>query len=216
MQEHPVMISEGLLDSTQAIHGGNVRTSWILKKADNVQADMIENKFFFENKYQGSSLIDEFLIPIVAEDNLDKITERKALSYGWERIKRGVMLDMNRIGLNPVNIIPSPYSVKVALEKETEIKEGGCAANSICKIQRGLASGPTESTSVYLLDEKVPDSIEVKLWRPNPSVGAGELGLAERTPAGLNTILFSTSVTENPRFGIRRHRPNLAYHKTTT
>jgi len=46
-----------------------------------------------------------------------------------------------------------------------------------------------------LLDEKIPDWTDVKLWRPKPTV-------AERTPIWLSTALFYESVPENPSFHV--------------
>jgi hypothetical protein len=128
------------------------------------------------------------------------------------RAQRGVFLDLNRIGLQlydpitgkiPLDVaaydLPpfsaSPYSIKQGLQKASAIQEGGCSRQSICKIQRGVATGATETSTSYLLDRKVPSTVTVKLWRPRPY-------FPDRTPININTALFYTSVTENPRFHV--------------
>jgi len=188
-------IRKGILDRTQVVVGGSVKTNWLVKQADDIKGDMIAASRFKFSKYSVEKIAttDYYLSPILAESGLSAFQVSTAL---WQRAKREVFLDLNRVGQGPIapyNIFASPYSLNEALERESEIQEGGCAPQSICKLQRGQAAGPTESATAYLLDRKVSPAITVKLWRPKPDWTA-------RTPVGLNSALFYNSITPNPRF----------------
>lgn len=212
------MANEGLFDRTIMFDAaGKLRVNQLVKKAERVEREMLSASYKMYSGYSTERIIGFLSMPYITNPSaLDKIPRSAKIigTEAWQTFTRGVWLDTNRIGqqydpitgkiplsIAALNVLQSSYNVKQALKKESQIQEGGCASQSICKLQRGKAEGPTETATAYLLDRKVPSSINVKLWRQNPSVGAGELfGLAERTPAGINTALFSTSVTENPRF----------------
>jgi len=203
------MANEGLFDRTIMFDAaGKLRVNQLITKTERVERELLSTSYKMYSGYSTDRIIDFLSTPLITtESALDKIprSAKVAATDAWQRVKRGVFLDLNRIGQTPVysalNVLQSPYDIKQALKSESQIQEGGCASQSICKLERGKAAGPTETATAYLLDRQVPSSINVKLWRQNPSVGAGELfGLAERTPAGINTALFSVSVPENPRF----------------
>jgi hypothetical protein len=209
------MANEGLFDRTKMFANGGagpLRVSQLIKKTERVEREMLSASYKMYSGYSTERIIDFLSTPYITNPSaLDKIPRSAKIigTEAWQTIRRQIFLDTNRIGqanigpiptIAPYNILNSPYSIKQALKKESQIQEGGCASQSICKLQRGKAEGPTETATAYLLDRKVPSSINVKLWRQNPSIGLGEFGLAERTPAGISTALFSTSVTENPRF----------------
>jgi len=191
------LLDKGVLDSNQVFESGVFRGDWLVDEADKVKSEMFI--------YQRKNVADFFLTPIISDESFVKF---QAVTQLYGRIKRGVFIDLNRIGqpkdpvtgLVPVsmaqyNLIPSPYSLKESLKAASEIKPGGCAPQSICEIRRGVVSGPTETSSAFLLDRKVNSSISVKLWRPKPDWTA-------RVPVGINTALFYTSVSENPRFHV--------------
>ena len=203
------MANEGLFDRTIMFDAaGKLRVNQLVTKTERVERELLSSSYKIYSSYSTDRIIEFLSKPLLtSESALDKFPRwsKIALSTAWYRVKRGIFLDLNRIGQTPyysaLNVLSSPYDIKQALKKESQIQEGGCAYQSICKLQRGQAAGPTETATAYLLDRKVPSSINVKLWRQNPSIGFGELGAADtRTPAGINTILFSTSVTANPRF----------------
>lgn len=218
------MANEGLFDKAEMFVGydplngieGTLRVNLLIKKTERVEREMLSASYKMYSGYSTERIIGFLSMPYITNPSaLDKIPRSAKIigTEAWQTFKRGAWLDTNRIGqqydpitgkiplsIAALNVLQSSYNVKQALKKESQIQEGGCASQSICKLQRGKAEGPTETATAYLLDRKVPSSINVKLWRQNPSVGAGEFGLAERTPAGINTALFSTSVTENPRF----------------
>jgi hypothetical protein len=179
----------------------------MVSQADKVKADMkLASKYVSKRYFQVEKVTDRLLSPIITDQSFSKL--KTLTTYGWKRIKRGVFIDLNRVGaaydpvfgsipvsIAPYNILSSPYSIKEALSRASEIKEGGCSNNAICRIVRMGAQGPTETANSYLLDRRVPDSIEVKTWRPKPS-------MLERTPIGINTISLYLSVPENPRFHV--------------
>jgi len=212
------MANEGLFDRTKmfvgydpmTMTGGTLRVNQLVKKSERVERELLSSSYKMYSGYSTERIIGFLSTPLItSESSLDKIprSAKVAATDVWQRVKRGVFLDLNRIGQTPVysalNVLQSPYNIKQALKKESQIQEGGCASQSICKLQRGQATGPTETATAYLLDRKVPSSITVKLWRQNPSIGFGELGAADtRTPAGVNTglLVATNSVTVNPRF----------------
>ncbi|MFH0929448.1 MAG: hypothetical protein V1818_03775 [Candidatus Aenigmatarchaeota archaeon] len=194
--------AEGIFD---AANSG--RTNWLANQADEIETALIREQYRLD-KYvtDDVKIIDYIMKNSISDSSLDKFPlVTNTLSYGWQRLKRGVYLDLNRIGgiegapsLAPYNLVPGAYTAERVVEKETEIKEGGCASNSICRIVKGRAEGPTETARAYLLDRKVPEGIEVKLWRENPDIGV--VG-SDRTVAGVNTILMSIfPPQENPNF----------------
>jgi hypothetical protein len=197
------MVSKGILDRNNFNING---AKWLARKADIVKSDMISSSIRFSQRSMSDFAIsDFFLSPIITDSSLS--TLQQITSYAWQRGKRAVFLDMNRVGqgLGPVSIAPynwisSPYSLKESLGRASEIMEGGCAQKSICKIQRGAATGPTETASAYLLDREFPDNVQVKLWRPLPGDTASNIG--GRMPIGISTVLLSTSVTRNPTFHV--------------
>jgi len=173
----------------------------LVSEADKVKADMVVAPLYLSKRLyitEPLKVTDRFLTPILTEQSFSKL--KTLTTYGWKRLKRGVFIDMNRVGLDtwpitvaPYNWISSPYSIKQALAEASAVKEGGCSNNAICRIVRMGAQGPTETSNSYLLDRRIPESISVKTWRQKPSV-------LERTPIGINTISFYLSVPENPRF----------------
>lgn len=179
----------------------------LVSQADKVKADMkLATVYVSKKYYQVEKVTDRLLSPIITEQSFSKL--KTLTTYGWKRIKRGVFIDLNRVGaaydpvfgsvpvsIAPYNFLSSPYSIKEALSKASEITEGGCSNNAICRLVQMGAQGPTETANSYLLDRRVPDSIEVKTWRPKPS-------MLERTPAGINTVSLYYSVPENPRFHV--------------
>jgi hypothetical protein len=195
------MANEGLFDRTIMFANGgtgSLRVNQLVTKAERVERELISSSYKI-GPNSADRIIGFISMPQITNPSaLSKIPREAkiATSLAYKKLKNGVFLDLNRIGqgpLAPYNILLSPYDVKQALKKESQKQEGGCASQSICKLQRGKAEGPTETATAYLLDRKVSSSISVKLWRPKPD-------LWSRTPTGINTALFYNSIWENPRF----------------
>jgi hypothetical protein len=195
-------------------NGVIARAGLMLDKADEIGAEASVVKYQFPNYFyqRQTKPLGDFILPTITEDSISHETFAKFLTWAKGRAKRGVLLDLNRVGVQlydpitgkiPLSIsaydLPpfsaSPYSIKEGLKKSSAIQEGGCARQSICKIERGKATGATETSTAYLLDRQVNESTTVKLWRPRPY-------FPDRIPININTVLFYFSVPENPRFHV--------------
>jgi hypothetical protein len=136
-----------------------------------------------------------YLAPILRDTNFEDL--RRGISIVWPKGKRIFFYDMPRSGQWPA----APWNpighnaLQNSLRRASSIREGGCARQSICKIERGAPAGATETATAYLLDRRVPQSISVRLWRPKPD-------LLSRKPIWISTSFFYAGVPENPRFHI--------------
>jgi hypothetical protein len=161
-----------------------------------VRNEMNDASIRFSKQNVPQYAISDFMLAPVLTDTSNNVL-KSLVSYGWKRTKRGVWLDYNRIGqsiVSPYNLIPGDYAAKTSLQKASQIQEGGCTQNAICRIVRGGVEGPTESASSFTLDRDVPSGLKVQLWRPNP-------GALDRIPAGINTILLKMfGPKEDPNF----------------
>jgi hypothetical protein len=172
-------------------------SSGLKSAAQSVQNDLYYASLKQSERYSAASVIDYFNMHIVDSSNIDQFAGRKAATYFWQRTKRGVLLDLNRIGqgYDPVtgtvpisfaafNIIPGEFAIKKALNQETD----DCGSNELCKITKGQATGATDSMTSYPFDNAVEGNLQVKLYRPKPGIG-------DRTPIGVNTALLYSSVS---------------------
>ncbi|MFH1229379.1 MAG: hypothetical protein V1678_03065 [Candidatus Aenigmatarchaeota archaeon] len=189
----------GVLDAVTAQSDVSQWTPIMMNKfvdsSSKIRNEMTDASIRFSKQNVPQYAVSDFMLAPVLTDTSDSAL-RSILSYGWKRTKRGVWLDFNRIGqgIAPYNLIPGAYAAKTSLQIASEIKEGGCAQNAICRIVRGGVEGPTESASAFTLDRDVPAGLKVQLWRPNP-------GALDRIPAGINTILLKLlGPKENPNF----------------
>ncbi len=193
------LIKKGMLDINNLMKGGNFRSSRFLSQADRVKGNMfwgVVRRNEFRNFDEFKDAVPKFWLRPVVTGSAVETLEDVTFGFALPRFKQTVMLDLPRAGIGPFaqyNPVPNPYSTQESLRRATEIMEGGCAENSICKIERGVPGGPTEGATAYLLDRAVPEDIEVKLWRPKPNTLA-------RTPIYLSTAMFYFSVPEHPRF----------------
>jgi len=198
-------VKNGLFEMRDSMGNFKInKLNWFVSQSDKAKGNMLAAQFRL-SKYN-VKITDRLLTPIMTDQSFSKL--KTLTTRVWQRVKRGVFIDLNRVGaaydpiigkvpvsIAPYNILSSPYSIKESLSRASEIKEGGCSNNAICRIVRMGVEGPTETANSYLLDRRVPESIEVKTWRPKPSMIA-------RTPIGINTISLYLSVPENPRFHV--------------
>jgi hypothetical protein len=202
-----LMLKRGVLDSAKVIDPvtGEFKAKWFKSQMDKIKKEIFAGPLQVSALLDKSVISDFYLSPIVTESAYKAVAKNLA-GYAWGRFKRAVWLETPRVGavsgLNPYidlspwyNFPPSAYTAKEGLRRASEIQEGGCAIQSICKIEKGKVEGPTQTSTAYLLDRNVPDWIQVKLWRPKPTIG-------DRTPFGLQTWQFYNSVPENPRFHV--------------
>jgi len=206
------LINEGVLDQGKIVTHGQIRINQFSDMIDRAKGDMftapLNPDFLYSDEF-ASAIPNYWLRPVAPatgswfkkfSENVIKYKDLITNNMAYKKAKQFVILDLGRFGNLPLGPFDplgggGAYTAKETLRRASQIMQGGCAERSICMLKAGEVQGPEQSESAYLLDEKIPQGTEVRLWRPKPS-------LADRTPIWMSTALFYATVPENPRFHV--------------